>query len=264
MADDDRRQVERLRHLFETITEVVSYRYCAEPTPGYEYISANCNEMIGYSAEDFYEDPGLWEKLVHPDDAESLQLMFVPGAGPITVRWRTRGGDVRWAVQSASVIQDADGNVVAFEGLVYDITRRVRLEEERRQRGFELHNEVVQGLAVARLAFDVDDRERLDHSLTQTLEAAPAPGRGAPRARHDRRRRPAPESQPDAPALTTAQMGAGALASRQPTMATRPSGKLLVAERTSDIGLDALFGEQWGHPGRVDQHVVVPFVVAAP
>jgi signal transduction histidine kinase len=47
-----------------------------------------------------------------------------------------------------------------------------RLEDQRRRLGFELHDEVVQGLAVARLAFDVDDRGRLDHSLTQTLEAA--------------------------------------------------------------------------------------------
>jgi PAS domain S-box-containing protein len=172
MADDDRQQVARLRHLFETITDVVSYRYRVEPTPGYEYISANCVAMIGYSAEEFYEDPDLWQKLVHPDDVDALQLMFIPGSGPITVRWRTRWGDERWALQSASVIQDTGGSVVAFEGLVYDITRRVRLEEERRQRGFELHNEVVQGLAVARLAFDVDDRSRLDHSLTETLEAA--------------------------------------------------------------------------------------------
>ncbi|MCU1451786.1 MAG: hypothetical protein JWP02_3956 [Acidimicrobiales bacterium] len=172
MADDERAPVEQLRHLFETIRDVVSYRYRLEPTTGYEYISANCADLIGYTPEDFYADPLLWQKLVHPDDVDALQLMFVPDAAPITVRWRTRGGDERWALQTASMIHDSDGTLVAFEGLVYDITNRVRLENERRQRGFELHDEVVQGLAVARLAFDVDDRERLDHSLTQTLGAA--------------------------------------------------------------------------------------------
>ena len=45
-------------------------------------------------------------------------------------------------------------------------------ERLRHRIGLELHDEVVQGLAVARLAFDVDDRDRLDHALTQTLEAA--------------------------------------------------------------------------------------------
>jgi PAS domain S-box-containing protein len=172
MADDERARVEQLRHLFETIGDVVSYRYRLEPTPGYEYISANCSDLIGYSPDEFYDDPLLWEKLVHPDDVDALQLMFVPGAAPITVRWRTRRGDERWALQTASMIHDSDGTLVAFEGLVYDITNRVRLENERRQRGFELHDEVVQGLAVARLAFDVDDRDRLDQSLTQTLRAA--------------------------------------------------------------------------------------------
>ncbi|MBV9285614.1 MAG: PAS domain-containing protein, partial [Acidimicrobiia bacterium] len=169
---DDRAAAERLRQLFETIGDVVSYRYRVMPTPGYEYISANCESLVGYSAEEFYDDPELWLKLVHPDDQEALQLMFVPGASPITVRWRTRDGDLRWALQSASTRVDAHGNVVAFEGLVYDITERVRLVEERRQRGLELHDQVVQGLAVARLAFDVDDRERLDQALTQSLNAA--------------------------------------------------------------------------------------------
>ena len=169
---DDRAAAERLRQLFETIGDVLSYRYRVVPTPGYEYISANCETLVGYSAQAFYDDPELWLKLVHPDDREALQLMFVPGASPITVRWRTRDGDLRWAVQSASTSIDAHGNVIAFEGLVYDITERVRLVEERRQRGLELHDQVVQGLAVARLAFDVDDRERLDQALTQSLNAA--------------------------------------------------------------------------------------------
>ena len=169
---EDRAAAERLRQLFETIGDVVSYRYRVMPTPGYEYISANCESLVGYTAEEFYDDPELWLKLVHPDDREALQLMFVPGASPITVRWRTRAGDLRWALQSASTSLDAQGNVVAFEGLVYDITERVRLVEERRQRGLELHDQVVQGLAVARLAFDVDDRERLDQALTQSLNAA--------------------------------------------------------------------------------------------
>ena len=169
---DDREAAERLRHLFETIGDVVSYRYRVLPTPGYEYVSANCEALVGYIAEEFYDDPELWQKLVHPDDRDALQLMFVPGASPITVRWRTRNGDVRWALQSASTSVDGDGNVVAFEGIVYDITDRVRLAEERRHRGLELHDQVVQGLAVARMAFDVDDRERLDQALTQSLEAA--------------------------------------------------------------------------------------------
>jgi PAS domain S-box-containing protein len=169
---DDRAEAERLRHLFETIGDVVSYRYRVLPTPGYEYISANCEHLVGYTAQDFYEDPDLWLKLVHPDDQDAIQLMFVPGATPITVRWITKSGEIRWAVQSASTTLDADGNVIAFEGVVYDVTARVRLAEERRHRGLELHDQVVQGLAVARMAFDVDDRERLDQALTQTLGAA--------------------------------------------------------------------------------------------
>lgn len=170
--DDDRAEAQRLRHLFESIGDVVSYRYRVIPTPGYEYISANCERLVGYPAQEFYDDPDLWQKLVHPDDQDAIQLMFIPGAAPITIRWISRDGTVLWALQSASATLDANGNVVAFEGVVYDITDRVRIAEERRQRGLELHDQVVQGLAVARMAFDVDDRERLDQALTTSLDAA--------------------------------------------------------------------------------------------
>src|SRR5438067_8633513 len=169
---EPRDHADRLGELLESIGGVVSFRYRFEPTPGYEYISASCGPLIGYSPDDFYADPDLWQKLVHPDDRERLQAMFMPNASPVTVRWRTREGDWRWAVQSASLVHDGDGRLIAFEGLVFDVTERVRLEEERRRRALELHDEVVQGLAVARMAFDVEDRERLDSSLTSTLESA--------------------------------------------------------------------------------------------
>jgi PAS domain S-box-containing protein len=34
----------------------------------WRYVSPQVEEILGYSAEEFLGDPGLWARLVHPDD----------------------------------------------------------------------------------------------------------------------------------------------------------------------------------------------------
>ena len=37
---------------------------------GVLYISPQIEAMLGYTPQDWYADPGLWGRLVHPDDAD--------------------------------------------------------------------------------------------------------------------------------------------------------------------------------------------------
>ena len=171
MAEDEQ-LVGRLRHLIEGVGDVISYRYRVLPTPGYEYISSNILRLSGYDVEEFYADPFLWEKIVHPDDRDTLQRILEPDWGPVTVRWRSRDGRLRWAVQNVSLISGADGKLMAFEGMVYDVTERVEAERDRLDRALRLHDDVVQALAVARMAFDLEETDRLDRALGEALEAA--------------------------------------------------------------------------------------------
>jgi signal transduction histidine kinase len=61
---------------------------------------------------------------------------------------------------------------VAFEGIVYDVTDRVEAERDRLDRALRLHDDVVQALAVARMAFDLEENDQLDRALGEALEAA--------------------------------------------------------------------------------------------
>ena len=86
---------------------------------------------------------------------------------------------------SASALFDADGNTLGAVGVLNDITERKEAEREalqrlvddmaaklRRQKALELNDEVVQGLAVAKLALENEMHDDLHSLITKTLEAA--------------------------------------------------------------------------------------------
>lgn len=172
LSDTTEPTSDAIRAVVEQLGDVVSYRYRVLPQPGYEYISGNVTDLIGHGPDEFYADPMIWERLVHPDDRDALQQMFEPGSPAITVRWQCADGGMRWVRQTARPALDDAGQMIAFEGVVLDVTPIVEAHDDRRRHALQLHDDVVQGLAVARLAFDVRDEERLDTALRNTLDAA--------------------------------------------------------------------------------------------
>ena len=86
---------------------------------------------------------------------------------------------------SASALSDSDGNTVGAVGVMNDVTDRKEAEKEaiqrlvddmtaalRRQKALELNDEVVQGLAIAKLAIENGLADNLHDVITRTLEAA--------------------------------------------------------------------------------------------
>ncbi|MFC0609033.1 PAS domain-containing sensor histidine kinase [Rufibacter quisquiliarum] len=98
------------------------------------YVSPQCNSILGYSPEDFYQDKYLWFNLVHPADrhlfeaalpnikksSEQFQLEY---------RIRTINGEEKWAITHCSAILDEKGVMVRLNGSLSDITARKKAEE---------------------------------------------------------------------------------------------------------------------------------------
>src|ERR1700742_4345643 len=61
-GQDYRRMVERL--------PVIVYASELGEHGRWRYVSPQVEEILGYSAEQFLSDPGLWARLLHPDDRE--------------------------------------------------------------------------------------------------------------------------------------------------------------------------------------------------
>lgn len=113
----------------------VIYRIRLVPTFGVDYVSPSVAALAGHAPAEYYADPTLWARIIHPDD-----LAFVDfGAldrfaieAPVVLRWVLPDGSAIWAEHRSVPVFDANGKVVAIEGSARDVTERVARERELR------------------------------------------------------------------------------------------------------------------------------------
>jgi PAS domain S-box-containing protein len=128
-TEELRRSEERFRLLAENAQDLIAlYRF--KPTPGFEYVSPSATTITGYTPEEYYADPELAYKIVHPDDAYLLDETLHQPEAPSVIRWVRKDGRVVWTEQRNKPIYDEMGELVAIEGIARDITERVRGEEK--------------------------------------------------------------------------------------------------------------------------------------
>ena len=132
-AEEALRESEARIHRIADNAQDIIYRYRLGPEPGFEYVSPGVTAMVGFTPEEHYADPGLGLRLIHPDDRHLLEgLRSDPEAlsrEPLVLRWVHRNGQVIWIEQRSAVVRDAQGRVLAIEGIARDITERKRAEE---------------------------------------------------------------------------------------------------------------------------------------
>ena len=114
-TEELRRSEERFRLLAENAQDLIA-RYRLKPTPGFEYVSPSSTAMIGYTPEEYYADPELGYKIVHPDDAYLLDETLHQPEAPSVIRWVRKDGRVVWTEQRNKPIYDEMGELVAIEG----------------------------------------------------------------------------------------------------------------------------------------------------
>jgi diguanylate cyclase (GGDEF)-like protein/PAS domain S-box-containing protein len=124
-GQDYRRLVERL--------PVIVYAAELGEHGKWRYVSPQVEEILGYTAEEFKQDPGLWARLLHPEDRlhalemESKDFLGNRNTRPVEYRMRTRGGGVVWMIDEAVLEADQAG-VPVWHGVLYDISERKNTE----------------------------------------------------------------------------------------------------------------------------------------
>ncbi|GAB2597411.1 hypothetical protein Aab01nite_72970 [Paractinoplanes abujensis] len=128
-----RRSEQALRLLAEHAHDVI-FRFRLRPEPAMEYVSSAVEAITGHAPEEFYADPALIFRLVEPEDRPLLEHCWQSEQpGTLTIRWRRRTGGPAWVEQRANAVPGPDGRPETIEGILRDITERVRMEEQLRQ-----------------------------------------------------------------------------------------------------------------------------------
>jgi|GEM_PF-5047123 len=147
---------------------VVLFRWRPEAAWPTQYVSNNIRQF-GYAAEDFTSGRIHFDTIVDPKDLPALnQRIDECLAGhqdhfESEYRILTRSGQIRWINDITAVERAPDGQVTAYQGILYDITERKLTEEALRRRDGIMH-------AVATAASELlkgDIWNRLDAILGQ-------------------------------------------------------------------------------------------------
>lgn len=104
----------------------------------YEYVSQSAQFILGYPPSAFYESPLLLQDIVHPDSQAYWQEeweKFLTLTSPITFEYQIikKDGSSSWVRQRNIFIRGTNGTPLAVEGIIADISERVKLEVKLRQ-----------------------------------------------------------------------------------------------------------------------------------
>lgn len=117
----------------------MAYRCRNEPDWPMEFVSEGAEDLTGYAPEDLIESRLVaYGDLIHPDDQDLVWEAVQTGVEAhesfqVTYRIRDADGETRWVWEQGRGVFSDDGELMALEGFISDITERRRAEEELQQ-----------------------------------------------------------------------------------------------------------------------------------
>jgi PAS domain S-box-containing protein len=138
-----RRITDQLRNAettYRSLTEhlpVVTYVRSLAGERETTFVSPQIDRLVGYTADEWLEDPGLFLRLVHPDDRDGVAAArdAADAAKPLRLRYRmvSRDGRVVWVQDEAVAVLDESGRPLCIQGYLLDVSERKTAEEERKE-----------------------------------------------------------------------------------------------------------------------------------
>jgi diguanylate cyclase (GGDEF)-like protein/PAS domain S-box-containing protein len=125
---------DRYRRLLESVTD---YVYTVTVRDGRAVATEhgpNCLAVTGYEAGEYHARPMLWLDMVPPEDRaivvdHAARLLAGEDTGPFEHRIIHKDGTVHYVRNTPVLHVDEAGRLVAYDGIINDITERKRAEE---------------------------------------------------------------------------------------------------------------------------------------
>jgi adenylate cyclase len=192
VAAEQRGEVSEIRYetLLQNLPAVV-YEMVPDDDRRTRYVNRKIEELLGYTKEEWLEQPDMWMEVLHPDDREvelAAHDLHSENGDPWQREYRLidASGAIVWVRDQATLVRDADGNPLQWQGVMVDITvekdaqralERANDELEFRVRArtaqLEQANEAM-GLEIAERVRAEQERDRASGHLGQILENVPA------------------------------------------------------------------------------------------
>ncbi|WP_263771337.1 EAL domain-containing protein [Propionivibrio soli] len=124
-----------------------NWEYWLAPDGHYMYVSTACSTISGYAPEDFFADPELMEKILHPESLETWKR-HGPKADRLDAQAhvmciRAKDGSERWIEHVAKAVFNSSGQPFGVRGSYCDITQ---LRHAEQAVDFLTHRDALTGL----------------------------------------------------------------------------------------------------------------------
>jgi len=143
-AEADLREIQKNYRLISENIPVVVYSALPDKKSTNLFVSGRMEELTGYTGKEFVQDPGLFDRMLHPDDRErSWQAIQTHRREKVLldVEYRivSKAGDEKWVHDRARPSFGENGEIVRIDGYMEDITARKHAEERLALEHYKLH-----------------------------------------------------------------------------------------------------------------------------
>jgi PAS domain S-box-containing protein len=102
------------------------------------YTSPQIEGLLGFTVQEWSEDPNLWLARMHEDDSERVVREHRESnrtGAPFNTEYRlyARDGTVVWVHDEAVLVRDEDGTPLYWRGIMSDLSQQKRVEEKLRK-----------------------------------------------------------------------------------------------------------------------------------
>ena len=155
MEKDLKISEEKYRRLAENSKDMIYVM--SIPDGNYQYVNPAVENITEFSPEEFYKSTRILKSYIHPDHRDYYKKTWkklLNGETQSVYEYKiiTKSRKEKWLNQRNTIIKDNEGNPIAIEGTVTDITKRKKIEESLKKREMDFNIENKKLLRAQRVA----------------------------------------------------------------------------------------------------------------
>jgi PAS domain S-box-containing protein len=173
-----RESEERYRRITEATTDYIFTVRVQNGRPVETFHGQTCEAVTGYTSEEFNSDPYLWIGMVPEEDREVVReqassILSERDPQPIEHRLIRKDDLIRWVSNSLVPHYDDRGNLISYDGLIRDITKRKRAEDDLQKAHDELERRIQERTVELmetneQLKQEIEERKRVEEALRES------------------------------------------------------------------------------------------------
>jgi len=128
--EDEIKTISEEKEKYQLISDFAQdWAFWMDPKASFIWISPSCNDLTGYTPDEFFKSPTLFYELIYPEDEQTVRhsihdsLSFMQIGQSIEFRILTKTKQLRWCEMNSKAVFDKSGRYMGQRSSIRDITR---------------------------------------------------------------------------------------------------------------------------------------------